>query len=304
MIEKEEDKERPISPVVDETEEGIEMSVSSDCSDAGSIDEEGDESGHFGNDEKRVKDKIAEHESRMVFRLRVLVILVLLCAACAVSVVVFHITKRAQVDEFESQYQGTSEKIVEAFQGIVKQKLGAISSVGVAIIAHGVDHLRSWPFVTLSSFQQRSSTARSLSGALFVSINPYVNETQRVEWERYVVSNDSYWIEEGFQYQKQLGLDIFEPTLERSLKQKPDRCLQIDVGDPPRSSIFTLENGNEMVEDPGPGPYMVSWLAGWMVGFVPYRSPAICTMLFLTLLCSARFAARMANIARAQAPVR
>jgi hypothetical protein len=83
---------------------------------------------------------------------------------------------------------------LDAFRNIVEQKLGAISAVGVATIAHGVDHARFWPFVTLSSFQQRCATARSLSDALFVSINPFVNESQRIEWEEYVVSNDSYWM--------------------------------------------------------------------------------------------------------------
>jgi len=234
---------------VDDTEEGIEMSVSSDCSETNSLH---DESNQFGNDDHYVKEQIAQHESRMVLRLRVLVIVVLMVAACAVSVVVYKITRKSQVDGFETQYLGNSEKILEAFSSIVKQKLGAISSVGVATIAHGVDHSRSWPFVTLSSFQQRSSTARSLSGALFVSITPYVNETTRGEWEKYVVSNDSYWIEEGFLYQKQLGLDGFLPNLERR-----SRTLQENVSSEP---IFYLDENDAVVTDPGPGPYMVRFL--------------------------------------------
>lgn len=234
----------------DETEEGgIEMSVSSDCSDTNSV----QESAVFGNDEHNVREELTRKESQQVFRLRVVVILVLFLAAVVVSAIVFRVTRNAEVDEFETQYKGTADKIIEAFRGIVKQKLGAISSVGVAIIAHGVDHLRSWPFVTLSSFQQRSSTARSLSGALFVSISPYVNDTHRSEWEKYVVSNDSYWIREGMKYQKQLGLDEFEPNLER----RSQRCLQDAGVSVPSDPIFYLDE-DKIVDDPGPGPYMVS----------------------------------------------
>lgn len=242
-----------IEYTVDDTEEGgIEMSVSSDCSETDSV----PESNPFGNDESKVREELTRKESQQVFRLRVVVILVLFCAAIIVSVIVYHVTKSAEEEEFKTQYYGSAQKVVEAFQGIVRQKLGAISAVGVAIIAHGVDHDRSWPFVTLSSFQQRSSTARSLSGALFVSISPYVNQTLRSEWETYVVSNDSYWIDEGFLFQKQMGLAEFEPNLER----KNQRCLQTLDGDGntvPSDPIFYID-GDKIVDDPGPGAYMVS----------------------------------------------
>lgn len=80
--------------------------------------------------------QLAQRETRAVIRLRYLVILVLLMAGSAVSVVVYAISRNAEVDEFVTQYEGTSQKVLEAFQGIVSQKLGAISSVGVASIAH------------------------------------------------------------------------------------------------------------------------------------------------------------------------
>lgn len=58
-----------------------------------------------------------------------------------------------------------------------------------------MDHRRTWPFVTLSSFQQRSSTARSLSKALFVSINPFILHSEREEWEKYVHEDEAfYWM--------------------------------------------------------------------------------------------------------------
>jgi hypothetical protein len=140
------------------------------------------------------KDRLGQAETDVVFRLRLLVFLVMLLAAVAVSVTIYLITSKAEEEEFESQFDGASSKIVETFQNVVQQKVAAISSLAVAIIAHGVDHSRDWPFVTLSSFQQRSSTARTLSDALFVTISPMVSDEDRKEWEDFVVLEDSYWM--------------------------------------------------------------------------------------------------------------
>lgn len=57
---------------------------------------------------------------------------------------------------------------------VLKQKMEAAGSLVVAMVAHGVDHKRSWPFIALSSFQQRSSTVRGLSGALYLGFMPKV----------------------------------------------------------------------------------------------------------------------------------
>ena len=50
----------------------------------------------------------------------------------------------------------------------------AAGNLIVAQIAHGVDHVLPWPFVTLSSFQQRASAARHLSGVLHLAMMPVV----------------------------------------------------------------------------------------------------------------------------------
>jgi hypothetical protein len=110
----------------------------------------------------------------------------------------------------ETQYQGASQQILEAFAAIKTDRISALSSLGVAAIAHGVDHSRSWPFVALSYFQQRSLTARSNSGILQVSINTLVTEENRDEWERYVVEElDSQWIQEAYDYQEETGVVEF-----------------------------------------------------------------------------------------------
>jgi hypothetical protein len=95
---------------------------------------EGVDSGDNSTNEN--EQQLAHLETRAVFRLRFLVMLVLTIAGTAVSVVVYFIARNAELDEFLTQYEGTSQKVLEAFQGIVSQKIGAISSLSVAAIAH------------------------------------------------------------------------------------------------------------------------------------------------------------------------
>lgn len=103
-----------------------------------------DEDGH-----KQIQAQLTKKETAAVFKIRVIVILVLMIVATAVSIIVYRITKGGETEEFKSQWEGSSEKVLIAFADIVHQ-MGAVSGLGVAIIAHGVDHFRDWPFVTLS----------------------------------------------------------------------------------------------------------------------------------------------------------
>jgi hypothetical protein len=212
----------------------------------------------IGGSSDAEKDQLAQKETRDVFLLRVLVVIVLLLAAVAVSIVVFFITRNAEVDEFETQYTALADTVLRAFEDIVTQKMGAISSVGVAAIAHGVDHSQSWPFLTLSSFQERSATARSLSGAVFVSLNPVVSDPQRAEWEKFLVEN-SGWIPEGHEYQEDLVVDGYEKQVERlgvgdtGATSLTDGSNTSDV----RDEIFYVDQGKTWI-DPGPGPYLPS----------------------------------------------
>jgi hypothetical protein len=148
--------------------------------------------GSIAKDQEEERTTLARNETIAVFRLRLLVFMILLMAAVAVSLIVFFITSGAENKESESQYEGAAEKVLDAFIDIVESKLASMASIGVAAIAHGIDNKRTWPFLTLSSFQQRAATAREESGALYIHINPMVSESNRQEWEEYVVGEDSW----------------------------------------------------------------------------------------------------------------
>ena len=147
-------------------------------------------------DESSEKMTLAKKETRAVLGLRLLVFAVLLVAAIAVCIIIYFITSGSEEEEYKTQYEGAVTKITEAFVGIVDTRLSAISSLGVAMIAHGRDHdTQRWPYVTLSSFQQRASTARKQSLALYIHVNPKVELDQREEWEHFTgTSSDSVWM--------------------------------------------------------------------------------------------------------------
>lgn len=157
------------------------------------VDDDGLEGGGNPEEDGELENQIATKETEAVFRIRSIVFLVLVASAVAVCLTVFYISRSALEDEYRSQYDGATDRVIETFHDIVENKLGAVSSLGVAMIAHGVDFTRDWPFVTLTSFQQRATTALSQSGCLFIKVAPEVIEEKRLEWEQFTVE-DSDWM--------------------------------------------------------------------------------------------------------------
>ena len=125
-----------------------------------------------------------------VNRLRMLVIVVLVIASFGVSFTVFILSRKADQESFEIQYDGTVDKIFEVFTEVFDQ-IGAISGLGLDITAYSEDHNTTWPYQTISNIHGRGGNARTLSGALYISINHLVKETQKKEWEEYVLNNQT-----------------------------------------------------------------------------------------------------------------
>lgn len=64
-----------------------------------------------GSSEDQDKEKLVQKETIYVFYLRMAVMAVLLCAATAVSLVVHHITKTAEVDSMESHFDAEADMV-------------------------------------------------------------------------------------------------------------------------------------------------------------------------------------------------
>lgn len=156
------------------------------------------------DDPESIKNAITKKESRQVFRLRIVVVLILVAAAASISFAIYYITRNAEIDTFEQQYSAVADKIIDSFQRVLVE-MSAVSGIAVAATAETQMHYSengdaieseagTWPFVTISNFQERGGNAQTLSGALYISISPIVEAEELADWERYVLSGANSWM--------------------------------------------------------------------------------------------------------------
>jgi hypothetical protein len=212
------------------------------------------------NRETSSSDEVAigKEESAQVFRLRLLVLLAIFSAAVAVSLVVYFLTSNGETDEFETQFEGASTKILNSFAEIVDRKLAAIGSLAVQASLDTASRPNvSWPFVTLSDYQLRASVTRELSGSLFVRLVPVVTDETRAAWEKYSVEN-LWWLDEAKAYNEEKGLGFTRRRLEGDASNSADRGVNFSsgIGD----KIYMFDETFTPTAMPGPGPYFPLWM--------------------------------------------
>jgi len=175
----------------DEPDDGVSV-ADSVLSSNGSVTQEEDD---VECEHERIKKQIVNKKDvRAVWRLRVVVLLVLVATATAVCALIFSITTTGDGDDFEAQYRTNAIKVVKSFDEVLT-KIKIISQLALAETAHGNDHTGNWPFVTLSSFQERARASIEQSKALYVSISPLVAANQWAAWEAFVQDPDqNYWM--------------------------------------------------------------------------------------------------------------
>jgi hypothetical protein len=66
---------------------------------------------------KMIKEELARHETKIVFRLRIVVILILVAVAAAVSYLIYDITHKAEIAAFEAEFEGNAELIIASLKG-------------------------------------------------------------------------------------------------------------------------------------------------------------------------------------------
>jgi hypothetical protein len=143
------------------------------------------------------------------------------------------------------------------FMDIANEKMGAAGSLVVAIVAHGLSLQNAWPFVTLSSFQERAATVMRLSGALYIGLNPVVTEANRKEWENYTNYHpDANWYQEGREYQESLGFDDLD---NRPQVGTDDPNLHLSSGVANYIYDFQRDDGGKGVISPTASHYLPIW---------------------------------------------
>ncbi|KAL3935763.1 MAG: hypothetical protein SGARI_002839, partial [Bacillariaceae sp.] len=214
-----------------------------------------------GSHDDQDKLYFAARENAHVRKLKLLMFLIFFLVTVAVCLAVYFLTANGQQDEFEAAFVGLSSKVMQSFEDIMQQKIAAIASLGVTFTAFALNGNHSWPFVTMNDFQQRSASARSLSGAYFFELLPIVSDEVRDDWEEYSVENKE-WLNEGRAYQAKnsLGAKSRELQLADGDSVTGDVVLTFTPGESSISErIFTFDESWNVVVDPGPGPYYPIW---------------------------------------------
>jgi len=175
-----------------------------------------------------IREELTRDETRLVFRQRMIVLLVLVATGIAMSYTIHRIIHQANLDAFQSEFEGNAATIVATLDGThyVEQCCCLLclplcrllycsphgctnhiwsdhflaldivartaSTAGLAVTV--AEEAQNWPYATLTAFEKRASNIRFLSGAIFVSINPIVKTVDLDSWESYVQSNASSWM--------------------------------------------------------------------------------------------------------------
>ena len=209
---------------------------------------------------------LAKSETRYVLRLRILVFLALLLAALAVSLSVYIITKNAETQQFEAGFDGTAQKIIDCFNDIVEVKIGAIADLAITMTEYARDRNMTWPFVTMSDFHQRATSARALSSSLFVQLYPIITNETRSAWESFSVQQKG-WLDEGRAYQQKynLGFSGRRGLQEEAVSQvQPTSVSFVGANSSTGPSviadhIYSFSLDGVPIADPSPGPYFPAW---------------------------------------------
>jgi len=153
----------------------------------GSVSEDGNE------DEIRNIKRTINQETKAVQRLRVVVLLVMLALAGAVTTATYIFLSDQEEDDFKSSFELYASTIIES---------SGFSASGIRSSANDFsDYMSSsaavmnsdWPFVTFPDFERRANSLRELTGAVGVVLLPIVQEYQEFPWSAYT-QNNTGWI--------------------------------------------------------------------------------------------------------------
>lgn len=67
-----------------------------------------------------IKEELARVETKNVFRLRIVVIVILVTVAMTMAFTIYYITRKAEIEEFEIEYEGVSDSIIASLNGTCK----------------------------------------------------------------------------------------------------------------------------------------------------------------------------------------
>jgi len=225
-------------------------------------DEENDHSDEASTGEStKVGGGVDTKRNQVVARVRLVVFLVLLAVAVAVSFSVYHYTKNQELDAFENHFNDQATKVVQAFKFNAERRMEALEAFSTQITSYAISSNSTFPFVALPDFERHATHTLQLAEVVALLVFPIITAENRQKWEAYSRANQG-WLVEGLALQQTSGGD--EEALGR-LQGEFDKGNIVEDGtiDPSQYQItpviYKVKPGTTEAEyEDSNGPYTVS----------------------------------------------
>jgi hypothetical protein len=151
---------------------------------------------------QKEEEQLANKETKMVGRLKIVVLLVLMFSAIGVALSVFFYVRNSELDAFEESFNSDGVKVLSSLGANLDLTMEAMDSFAVSILSYARETNQTWPFVTIPDFAIRAGKLLTLSSAFYVNTYPLIyNQDQRKEWEQYTASHNQ-WVDESIAIQE------------------------------------------------------------------------------------------------------
>jgi hypothetical protein len=151
---------------------------------------------------------IAKDEDKAVFRLRLILLMVLIGSTIGTSFATWHYIRLVETSAFEQRFQADATKVLSSVGASLDLTMAAVDSLVVNMVSYahqdnknighssGSATTTTWPFVTIPDFAVRAAKTKALSNAIVMSLYTVVTSDDRLEWENYTLEHNS-WVNES-----------------------------------------------------------------------------------------------------------
>jgi hypothetical protein len=132
-------------------------------------------------------------ETRMIFRLKIFVLLFLLISAVCVTYFFYAYLHHNEVDNYQKDVDQFADKIYRSVGISLELILSSMDSMTTSMVSYAkASSENAWPFITIPDFAVRIAKLRTISKAMHVSEALFVTHEQRLLWESYAKNNTSW----------------------------------------------------------------------------------------------------------------
>ena len=152
---------------------------------------------------------LVRRETRQVKQIRKITFWLIVITTIAVGYGIFHIIRKGQIDNFQTDFHDLSVKIVDSFHWQLERKLAVMDSLAINIISEVKHKNQTWPNIVVSDYHIKASTTRNLAKAASIALLPMVNKETRKSWETFASTpSNQKWIQDGYDFEHRADIKL------------------------------------------------------------------------------------------------